>query len=143
MNRTIKISISAITILLAVAAYIWFFVYNKPHRDFERARPDFVLSAEKCYNDFVAGKKIYTGKVVQISGKNAKFEINDSLTTLVFVFNEGMFGDEGIRCTLLPRYGKKVHEIDFSKPVTLKGFCSGFNDTDVILESCSIVETKN
>ncbi len=134
--------ITGILILVGIlgAAYVWFFVYNKPHRDYEAAKPDFVLTASSCYNYFAMHKKDYTGKVLQIKGIAQKVETDDSLVVIVFVFNEGMFGDEGIRCTLLPKYHEQAKTLNLKKPVTVKGYCTGFNDTDVILENCSIIK---
>ncbi len=123
-------------------AYVWFFVYNKPHRNFEAAAPDVSLTAKQCYEQFILDNKIYTGKVVQITGTPEKVETGDSLNVVVFVFNKGVFGDEGIRCTLLPQYNDDCKNIDLKKPVTVKGFCAGYNDTDVILTQCSLIKNR-
>lgn len=139
MKKIYKIIALLFLVLIASMAYVWFFVYNKPHRDFEKATPEYQLTAKKCYNDFLLNKNRYTGKVIQIEGVASKLEQNDSLAVLVFVFDQGMFGDEGIRCTLLPKYIGKLHHSDYSHPIKIKGFCSGYNDTDVIMEHCSIV----
>ena len=129
------------------AIYVWFFVYNKPHTDYEAASPDYVLKARDCYLYF-SGQQIfaekqgatnYTGKVLQLSGIATRVETIDSLTVIVFVYDNGVFGDEGIRCTLLPNYVKIAKQYDFSREITLKGFCAGYNDSDVILQYCSII----
>ena len=128
---------------IAGLTYIWFFVYNKPHRNIEQSTPDFVVTANECYQHYVEGQntelKNYTGNILQINGIPASVESNDSLIVVVFVFNNGMFGDEGIRCTLLPSYGEKAKNISLIEILTIKGYCSGYNDTDVILEQCSII----
>ena len=133
--------------ILAVAGIIggmygWFFVYNKPHRDYEKAKADYVVTAGECYQKYAGGTDVeceYTGKVLQISGKPSLVEQADSLVILAFVFNEGMFGDEGIRCTMLPAYNETTLALNTDRGVTVKGFCSGYNGTDVVLEQCSIV----
>ena len=128
--------------------YIWFFVYNKPHTDYESATPDYILQAKDCYLSF-SGQQIfnekqgtvnYTGKVLQLSGIASKVETIDSSTVIVFVYDNGVFGEEGIRCTLLPNYAKTAKQFDLSKEITIKGFCAGYNDTDVILQFCSIIQ---
>lgn len=127
--------------------YVWFFVYNKPHIDYEAANPDYVINARDCYLSF-SGQQIftekqgagnYTGKVLQLSGIATRVETADSLTVIVFVYDNGVFGDEGIRCTLLPNYVEMANQYDFTKEITIKGFCAGYNDTDVILQYCSII----
>lgn len=143
MKNWIKIFIVVAVIGLAGLAYVWFFVYNKAHQDIEKSTPDFVVTADDCYTHYSQGQntelKNYTGSVIQIRGTPSLIENNDSLLVVVFVFNNGMFGDEGIRCTLLPSYNKKAQNIDLTKIITIKGYCSGYNDTDVILEQCSII----
>lgn len=142
MKKLVKIiGVLAVLGILALA-YVWFFVYNKPHRDFEKAKADYTLTAGECYQQFAAGTTAengYTGKVLEITGQPSLVENNDSIVVLAFVFNKGMFGDEGIRCTMLPSYNDKILALNLDQGVTIKGFCSGFNGTDVVLEQCSIV----
>jgi hypothetical protein len=49
-----------------------------------------------------------------------------------------MFGDEGIRCAMLPNHAQNIASF-IGSDVRLKGYCTGFNETDVIMEKCSIV----
>lgn len=141
MKKLKKIVALLVVLGIVGATYIWFFVYNKPHRDYENAQADFSIEAVDCYQEYTSlsgGKDdIYTGKILEISGTPTKIESNDSLCVVVFVFNEGMFGDEGIRCTMLTNYHQKARQLDLTKHVKIKGFCSGYNDTDVVLEHCS------
>jgi len=143
MKKWFKILLVTSVVGVTALAYIWFFVYNKPHQNIEKSTPDFIISTNECYNHYADGNnseiKNYTGKVLQIEGIPTSIEKNDSLVVVVFVFNEGMFGDEGIRCTMLPSYAEKSKNINVLKPITIKGYCSGYNDTDVILEQCSLI----
>ena len=136
MKKLLKIAgILAIVGVLA-AAYIWFFVYNKPHRDYEKAKADYELAASECYRQYVNNSieaSDYNGKILQVYGKPSNVEDNDSLVVVTFVFDEGMFGDEGIRCTMLPKYNARALALSFSEGITIKGFCSGYNDIDVIM----------
>jgi hypothetical protein len=54
--------------------------------------------------------------------------------------SEGLFGDEGIRCTMLSKFNEKAKDLVDNTNVKLKGYCTGYNDTDVIIEKCIIVE---
>ncbi len=147
MKNWLKVFAFAAIIGTIAITYMWFFVYNKPHKDFEKANPDYVISAAECYNHYAKNKnteeKNYTGKVLQISGTPTSIESNDSTVVVVFAFNNGMFGDEGIRCTLLPSHNERAKELSTTSSVIIKGFCSGYNDTDVVLEQCSIITKKN
>lgn len=140
MKKVIKIGALLVFTVLLAAAYVWFFVYNKPHRDFEKAKPDIVESAQQCYRNFQKNPNApESGKVLEIYGLASGIEHSDSLVIVVFAFQKGMFGDEGIRCTLLPAYNEKASSLSLNDTLRMKGFCSGYNGTDVILENCSIL----
>ncbi len=144
MKTWIKILI-ALVILGAVGAWAGYtFIYNKAHTDYEKADPDFVLSAAELYNAFTsnaeAAAKNYNGKVIQITGQMNTVEETDTLVIGVFAFEQGMFGAEGIRVTILPNHQEKILTHPLSEQITLKGFCSGYNGTDVIIENGSVVK---
>lgn len=144
MKKWMKIiGVLGIIGILALA-YVWFFVYNKPHRDYENADPDQIVAAEQMFNQFrtnkAAADSLYTGSVVQISGPIKKVETNDSVVVAIFIFDQGMFGDEGIRCWMLPNQFVGLNEYKVNSIITLKGYCTGYNDTDIIIEKCSIVK---
>jgi len=142
MKRSYKILLILVVVSILGAAYGWFFVYNKPHTDYSKEKPVAVLNAESCYTSFANGEdktKQWLGQVIQISGTANSIEKGDSLTTIVFVFSEGMFGDEGIRCSLLPDAAEKVASLTFPVDITLKGYCTGYNETDLVIEQCSII----
>jgi hypothetical protein len=139
MKRLLKIGAVLAVVGVLAAAYVWFFIYNKPHKNYEKAKPEAVLSAADCFNSFVNNNNDYTGKVIQLDGALSNVESQDSLVIVVFVFNEGMFGDEGIRCTMLPKYKQDALELNMNDKIDIKGLCTGYNGTDVILEHCSII----
>ena len=146
MNKWIKIIIALSVIGIIAAGLGYKFVYNKPHRDFEKAKPDFTLEAKELYYNFKntrsESEQKYNGTVILISGLIKSVEISDSLVIAVFAFEEGMFGDEGIRCTMLPRYNEPVKSLKPDAEIKLKGFCSGYNETDVILEKCTLLKIR-
>lgn len=134
------VAVAIITIILAV----YFFIYNKPHPDYAEAKAEASVTAQELYNSFrsdpVSAGASYNGKIIVVSGMINNVEESDSMTIAVFVFNKGDFGDEGVRCTFL---NAKSSEKPTPKPgddLKIKGLCTGFNDTDVILEQCTIVE---
>lgn len=144
MKNWIKISI---VLLVAGAIGAWAgytFVYNKSHTDFEKAEAAYSLSAQMLYDEFKndtdGAVAKYTGKVIEIQGILSEVEITESAVVAVFAFEEGMFGAEGIRVTMLPAYNQKLKNHKLSVPIALKGFCPGYNGTDVIFESGSIVK---
>ncbi|MEZ5197030.1 MAG: hypothetical protein R2764_11665 [Bacteroidales bacterium] len=143
MNKWIKIGTVLIIVGITGAVLGYKFIYNKPHPDFEKIEPSFMVEAHDLFSEFINSRseseQKYNGTVVQISGMIDGIEESDSLVIAVFAFQDGMFGDEGIRCTMLPKFNH--HES--LKPgvnVQIKGFVAGYNETDVILEKCSLIK---
>jgi hypothetical protein len=144
MKKIIKIGIGLLIIGIIAGTLGYVFIYNKPHRDFEKAKPDFTLSTFELFDSYVSDRKNaetnYNGKVILLEGFVQKTEKADSLIIAVFVFQEDMFGDEGIRCTMLPKYNEEMMKVKPETNVKIKGFCTGYNDTDVILEKCTLIQ---
>jgi len=141
MKKWIKILLVMFVVGIVGAGFGYKFVYNKPHRDYEKAKSDFSISGRELFLQFrnstpQAGEK-YTGKVLEITGQLSSVETPDSLTIAVFKLDEGMFGDEGIRCSMLPNHAANIAQF-VGGEVKLKGYCTGYNETDVIMEKCSI-----
>lgn len=141
MRKTFKI----IGILAAVGIIAGFlvyrFVYNKAHPEYEKEEAVYTLPAKKLYKEFKnqtdSANEKYSGKIIAVTGELDKVVNTDSLTIGVFVLSTGMFGDEGIRCTMLPKYTEKARKLNTPVNIKIKGMCSGFNDPDIIMEYCS------
>jgi hypothetical protein len=136
MKKTLLILFA---VLFITAGVTWFYVFHKPKTDYKKTAPDYTVNAEQLYKTYIArnGNK-YNGKVLSISGIANNAEYTDSIITVIFVFNEGMFGDEGIRCSFLPEYNNRLKNITFPAQINIKGFCAGYNETDIIMEYCSL-----
>jgi len=144
MKKLLKIVIILAIIGLGAAFIVYKFVYNQPHTNFEKAKAEFSLTAVDFYNEFINNKEAasakYNGKVVEITSEVSKIESDTNIAYIVFVFSEGVFGDEGIRCDMLPDFIEDVKMLKTGDKVTVKGYCTGYNDTDVIMENCSIIK---
>lgn len=143
MKTWLKVILGLAILGIAGALIIYFFVYNKPHPDYDQLKADYSLSAQALFQEFTtdnaAAQTKYNGKMVEITGPVSVMEPGDSLATIVFVFQKGDFGDEGIRCTLLAKYNEMARKLQSGSHVTIKGYCTGFTG-DVILEQCSLVQ---
>jgi hypothetical protein len=144
MKKWLKIAGSLAVIGIIAAILLYIFVYNKPHPKYEKLKPEYVLEARELYKSFSENSSIanqkYTGKMIQVEGELNEYETVDSLVIAVFIFEEGLFGGQGIRCTMLPNYNEEIIEPGTGSAVKIKGLCTGYNDTDVILEYCSLVK---
>lgn len=145
MKKLLRIAIILAAIGVVAAALIWKFYINKPHEDIENATPAYSMAADeiwKQYNtDFKNADSIYTGKVIELSGKMNRVDKSDSLVYAVFVMEvDSMFGDKSVRCEMLPKYSEEASAIPEGSDVRIKGFCTGFDQTDIKFSKCSIVK---
>jgi hypothetical protein len=143
MKTWIKIAIAVVLAVIIGVFVVYKFIYNKQHPDFENLDADFSFTVTEFYQKFkvnpVEAGKTYNGKIISLTGILSKVEIADSLVTAVFVMKQGDFGDEGIRCTMLRKYNLEAQKLQPDGEVRIKGYCTGYNETDVILEKCSIL----
>ena len=144
MKTWLKILLALLVLGIVAIILVYVFYYNKPHPDFEKMKPDYSMAAADLYNAFLSDIKgaeaKYSGKVIEMQGMLAKVESNDSTVIAVFVFNQGMFGDEGIRCFMLKKYQEETRLLQPQSNVRIKGYCAGYNDPDVVIEQACIIK---
>jgi hypothetical protein len=145
MKNWIKILIALIIIGVIAAGLVYKFYINKPHEDIEKATPAYTMSATELWQKYNADLKLsdslYTGKVIEVTGNLSKTEKSDSLSFAIFVMEaDSMFGDKSIRCEMLAKYGAETTAITPGTAVKIKGFCNGFDQTDVKFSKCSLVK---
>ena len=137
-----KIVLGLAAVGLLAAFLVYTFLFNKKHPDYEKLPAAYSLTARELYDAFVkspeAASSKYTGKVIEVRGILGKTETADSTVIAVFVFHQGDFGDEGVRCSMLPKYSQEAQRLQPDGEVRFKGYCTGFTG-DVVLEKCSII----
>lgn len=147
MKKWFKILAVLFVIGVIAAILVYVFLYNKRHPDYEKLKPDYTLNAQELYNSYKTNRagadKLYIGKVIEITGNLSKLDIRDTLVVAIFVFDQGMFGDAGVRCSFLPKYNERAKALQPGSLVRIKGYLTGYNDTDVIMEQCSILLTND
>jgi hypothetical protein len=144
MKKWLKIILVLAVIGIIAALLVYKFVINKPHPDYATMKPEATINAAELYKQYKENKvladSLFTGKLIEVSEILAKTEETDTTVIAVFVFSQGDFGDEGLRCVFLPSFKEKAKQLKTGNKVKIKGFCTGYNDTDVVLEQCSLVE---
>jgi hypothetical protein len=143
MKLWIKVLIGLVVIGIIAAFLIFKFVVNKPHPDFENLKPDYTLDAGSFYKEYKTSKenanKLYTGKIIELAGKLTRVESVDTMNIAVFAFEQDVFGDKGIRCTMLKKFSADAMKLKPEGVVRIKGYCTGYNGTDVVMEHCSLI----
>ena len=146
MKKLLIIALVLLVVGAAAAFLVYKYVYNKPHPNYETKKADLTIEGKRLWTDYSMNKDIadkkYTGKVLLVDGIIMRVEEVEGMVIVVFAYKRGDFGDEGIRVTMLPDHAQAAKGIDPFKPVKIKGLCTGFNGTDVIMENGSIVGTQ-
>ena len=143
MKKTLII-IGILIVVGAIAALLVYkYVYNKPHPDYVTAEPEAKVKAKRLYTDFSKNPEIanerYGGKIIQIEGNITRVDLVDSLVVLVYVYGDDEMFEEGIRVTMLPAFHQEARKLSKLRPVKVKGLCTGYNGSDVIIEKGSLV----
>ncbi len=138
-----KIIITVLLILLAAILIYGYLQYKKTHPDYKKMKSEISVTAEKLFYDYrnntSKSDSLYLGKMIEVEGVINDVEKIDSTVIVAFVFDHGIFGDEGVRCSFIPRSIDDITQFQPSANIKLKGLCQGYNETDVILEKCSII----
>jgi len=141
MKKWMKILAVLAVIGIAAASYVYVCVYNKAHPDYAQLEPEHSISTKACFETFrnneTEANQNFVGKMIQLSGTLDQIEYVDNQIIFYFIFSEGMFGNEGVRVSMLQN--EQLSEITTGQNITLKGFCTGYNQTDVVLEHGSII----
>ena len=138
MRRIIFIGIAIVAIGgLATAIYL----YNKPHKNMQRATADMAITAPELMaafkNDEAAANTKYNDKVIVVTGKVAEATTNGE-ATVVSLEAEDDFG--AVSCEL-DRFSEQ-NRTTFApgEQITLKGLCAGNNGIDVVLVQAVVME---
>ena len=141
MKTWLKIIIGIIIIGIVAASAVYVFVINKPKRDIENEKSMYSVTAGQIFKEYTtnatASNMLYLDKTGTIKGTITSIEHIDSLVIVVFTLSEGMFGEEGVRCTMLEKYNTEALALNTGIIVEIKGVCRGYNGSDIIFEKCS------
>ena len=142
MKTWIAVILGALMVLLVVGVLFFWLVYQKPHPDYEAMPAEHALSAGELYTAFITNEEAahqqYIGSVVQIEGALSQVEQPRDLVIVGFYFDEGIFGQAGVRCTMLEHYQQQALQLVPGQGVIIRGLVTGFTGSDVILDHCVI-----
>jgi len=117
-----NIIIGGIIIALLAATYVWFFVYNKAHVDYQKSQAVFSGSNDEFYvaalEDITSFNEKHLNKAIEITGSV------DEIEGATVIFSPGIFCRLAEDATAMPAIGDYI---------TIKGRYVG-NDEDLITE---------
>lgn len=145
MNKILKIGLILLVTGLVAAALVWKFYVNKPHDNIEKATPAYSVSTEEIWSRYNTDRKIadslYNNQVIEVTGNLSRIDKNDTLVSAIFVMAaDSMFGDKTIACQMYKKYNEEAVALIAGAKVKIKGFCVGYDDTDIKFNKCSIVK---
>jgi hypothetical protein len=144
MKLFLKIIIVVFLLLTLIIGGFYIYVSTRKHPDRTQEKPEAQVTAADLYNAFtknsLSASKLYGGKVLHVEGIVDSIEIIDNRKIILFFLNDGMFGPEGVRLSL---HESETREIFIGDNVVLKGYCTGFTESDVIVEDATIVHQNN
>ncbi|MDP3463509.1 MAG: hypothetical protein Q8S18_12025 [Bacteroidales bacterium] len=138
MKKWMKILgiLAALGVAGAIVGYV--FVYNKSHPDYEKKTAKYVVSAEELFfafkKDEMATSNQFNGQLIEITGIMNEVEATDESRIVYMVLGEGMFGNEGVRISMMASQNEACDALSVGKQITVKGLCVGYNETDVIIQ---------
>ncbi len=127
MNKRVKYLLIVIGVVgIASALYIYFTIYNKPHRSIADEKPTYTITATDLYNDYSKdekmGDKKYLNQLIEIHGTVSAVSHNpDGETTIEFKEEDNM---GGVIISLDSTYYHQ-EPLSIGESIHVKGICVG------------------
>ena len=132
-----KAYLKYVLLLAVILVGVGIYMYNKPHQNIHKAKPDFDLEATELFSQFetneASANEKYLDKVLQVSGV-VKETTTDDAGQVSITLDAGnmMFG---IICKLDEIARHKRTNFQPGEKIKLKGVCTGML-MDVVLVRC-------
>ncbi len=125
--------------LMGVAGVIW--VFNKPHKNIESAKPDFQLEVKDMIAGFAEEDSLahakYFEKVIELTGEIGQVQEVDTLSMLTFTSDESSFQ---LSCMMDP---SDTNPLAARQTVKLKCLYAGYLSPDEEFELPGDIKCKN
>jgi hypothetical protein len=140
MKKNWKIVLIIALVLFVVGVVVAISLYNKPHRNIQKAKADFTMNASdllKAFEDNSKGAEgTYFGKVILVIGEIKSITQTETNTSLIISGTDNFFG---VNCSFNPKENQKISKLKEGLSIRVKGECKGYMD-DVILGDCYLIE---
>ncbi|KAA3624091.1 MAG: hypothetical protein DWQ02_23520 [Bacteroidetes bacterium] len=125
-----------VIVLLFIGGAIGFYLFNKPHKNMNKAKADIKIEAPELFSAFesdeLAANEKYLDKVVEVTGVVSEVKQEDGIISVVLETEDLMFG---VICQLDEYSESRKSDFKIGESVTLKGLCTG-SLMDVVLVRC-------
>jgi len=144
MNKTLKIFLIIVALGLVTGLATVYYLFNMPHRDVEKEKPAFVMTASDLYTEYSGDETKsnikFGDQVIQVTGNIAELSIEAYQVSITL--NDEM---EGVNCALdslsIQQNKELINHLSLGDSITLKGKCDGFDMImGVVLTRCYIIK---
>jgi hypothetical protein len=123
-----------ILVIVAIAAGVGYYMYNKPVQSLEKKKADITVTASQIIADYEADEKAadgkYLGKVVEVSGKVSTITDEGGKVKVQLETDNPM---ALVICEL--EDGKDAGQIQAGEQAKVKGLCSGYLSDVILVQS--------
>jgi tRNA_anti-like len=131
-----KLALLLIMLLVLAGAFYGWREYHRGHVSTSAISPIAVKQAAQLVKEFENDEAVanlaYNDKVISVSGKIVKTNLNDSTSNLLLAGESSM---AGVLCQFENAYSKQIEKMKTGDFVQVKGVCTGVL-MDVILTRC-------
>lgn len=141
MKTHIKIALFAIIFMIIAGAGAAIYLFDKQHKDLQKIRPDFIMTASELQkefeNDEATATSKYVNKIIEVSGIIESVNAGEEKTLSVTLKTENDLSS--VICT----FQSLAHlpELKAGNNIVIRGESSGYL-TDVLLNNCSVIGKK-
>lgn len=133
-----KKTLIAFIVLIAIAAGVGFYLWNKPHRTAENEKPAALLTADELFLQFSENEEEATAKylnqTIQVTGEIADIVPDNGGEVKIALATSDILSE--VSCSLVK--GEKIDGLETGMEIVIKGICIGY-DTDVQLQQSVLV----
>ena len=139
MKTYVKVLLFAVFFLALAGILGALYMFNKQHKDLQKVKPDYVITAsdlQKAFEENENGAAAkFTGKVLEVSGVAESVKAGEENITTVTLKTGSDFST--VICSFPA--GSDLSDLAEGTQVTIRGECSGFL-MDVLLNNCVVAE---
>jgi tRNA_anti-like len=146
INQMKKYIIIGGMVAVLAGLYVWFFIWNKPHRTAADEEAFTKIGAHDLFVEFAADDSItfakYKDKIIQVSGELSEIK-EDASGDTELVLNTN---DPSAHVIVTLKKGDKAVDAKIGTAIEIKGICNGFlyeellEQSDVFLNQGVIVQ---
>ncbi len=141
MKTSYKIALFVVFFIALAGILVALYMYNLQHKDLQKVKPDFVMTAvdlQKAFeDDEIAATSRYVKKIIEVSGMIQSVKPGEDKTLSVSLKTGGDLSS--VICTF--QTVSEPSKYKTGDQITLMGECSGFL-MDVLLNNCAVIQEK-